>query len=607
MPRKSLLLFASICFILIIASRQALADDPFAGSFTGAKISIDIVAAPNGYTGTIHYGQQSYPIKAEANGNSLSGTFSSGSSDFPFSATISGDNLSLTTAGTTYQLSRPAAAANPLAASAPPANPPPPNPLGGDAAANPPSAAPSAAAAPISAAAPDGYSTAAATAAGRAWVTQKQGITAVGDAIGATVADLSKFLGNNPTISGAFEDSKDNQSGGASFTATAGGQPIKGLIICQLANNTAKISVTYALASATPADWAALNTAARTPPPDPAIAAVHLTEFDFPDGTGSIGVADGWHVNSNSLVDPLNVTGPGGQTIGGGASIPIQSPDSTLVKQREQMQAQSDAQWRALGQQPRPPLPMPWIIAPLSPPDQALPVVFPQIYQMNLRQHRPTAQIDTITSVQDVPPVRKGCPAQILEYGVTRTTVDGVSSHYKCKVQWESDPVSSAAAGGPQGGWMLFTARSFSAPDATYDQDMITMQAMFRSMKMNWPQYMKVQNARFQAQLQANNQAFQQSIADQQKQNEARQEEFDEQNDQWAAQENAKSRAADDWIEYAGGYRTVIDTQTGEGAQVDLSNVTGIVSALNTSADDPNRYVQIPLRDIKDPVGEPER
>jgi hypothetical protein len=596
MRRKRLAITASILFLLTLSLRCAWADDPFAGNFTGEKISIEIVAAGSGYTGTIHYGQQTYPIKAQANGNSLTGTFSSGSSDFPFSASLSGDNLSLTTAGTTYQLSRPAGAANPLAANSPPANSP---------------SAPSPAAAssaPISTDAPPGYSTAAATSAGCAWVAQKSGITTVADAIGATIADLAKFLGNNPTISGAFEDSKDNQSGGASFTATAGGQQIKGLIICQLASNVAKISVTYALASATPADWAALNTAAGTPPPDPAIANVHLTEFDFPDGTGSIGVADGWQVNSSSMVDALNVTGPNGQSVGGGSSLPIQSPDSTLVKQAEARQAQMDANWAQMGRPPRPPLPSAYIVAALTPPAQALPVVFPQYYQMCVRLHQPSSQLDPnpITSVQDVPPIAKGAPAQILEYGVTRTTVDGISSHFKCKVQWESDPIMQVS-GGPQGGWMLFCVRSMSAPDATYDQDLVTMEAMVKSMKVNWPQYMKVQNAKFQANLQANNRAFQESIADQQKQDAARQEQFDRQNDEWAAQENAKSRAADNWIEYAGGYRTVIDTQTGQSAQVDLSNVTGIVSALNTSANDPNRYVQIPLRDIKDPIGEPER
>ena len=44
------------------------------------------------------------------------------------------------------------------------------------------------------------------------------------------------------------------------------------------------------------------------------------------------------------------------------------------------------------------------------------------------------------------------------------------------------------------------------------------------------------------------------------------------------------------------GVRDVYDTRTGQTHSVDLFNVNGIVEGLNSGANDPNRFVQIPLR-----------
>jgi hypothetical protein len=150
--------------------------------------------------------------------------------------------------------------------------------------------------------------------------------------------------------------------------------------------------------------------------------------------------------------------------------------------------------------------------------------------------------------------------------------------------------------------WMLAPLGDMTAPLASFDQDLITMQAMSRSIKINWDVYFKVDEERFEARLRANQIAFDERMKDQERQRVERMKEFDEHQRQVAEEENQRSRNADDWIEYAGGYRTVIDTQTGERGRVDLSNVNCIVDSLNQSANDPNRYVQIPLRDERNPV-----
>jgi len=583
-PRKILPLLAWCLLSLVIVPLRALADDRFPGDFTGPNLSIEIVSEGGSYTGTIHLGQQVFPIKAQATAGQLVGTFTSNGQDYPFTASLSGDNLTFTSGSHTYQLSR--NAPNPLG-NPEPANPPNPNPPTPDST-------------PASTNAPAGYGIAAATDAGKAWVTKKPGITTVAAALEATLPDLDTFFGSKLAIQGAFEDTKDHQSGAASFTATLAGQPIVGLITCKLGDNEAKISVTYCLASATPANWAKLNAAATTvTPPAPT---VPLTRIDFPDGTGSVGVADGWTLKSGSVVDPLYITGPANQSMGAPGLwwITIVTPDSPRIRQAQEQRRQLEDSYQRMGRQPSPSIPMNVlfpVVAPFSAPDQALPVVMPQFNVMQARAHVDVVTFERITSVKPLPPAQPGWTTQLLEYETTKS-VNGVPMQFRNRCTWSSNPP------GPYmpDQWTLSPLGDMTAPDAAFDKDLITMQAMSRSLKINWDVYFKVDEERFEARLRANQIAFDERMKDQERQRVERMKEFDEHQQQVAEEENQRSRNADDWIEYAGGYRTVIDTQTGERGRVDLSNVNGIVNSLNESANDPNRYVQIPLRDERNPV-----
>ena len=66
-------------------------------------------------------------------------------------------------------------------------------------------------------------------------------------------------------------------------------------------------------------------------------------------------------------------------------------------------------------------------------------------------------------------------------------------------------------------------------------------------------------------------------------------------NENWRQTEIAKGRSNADFVESIRGYRTVVDTQTGEKTSVDYNNVNEIVNSANEQ--NPGRYVQIPLRD----------
>ena len=83
------------------------------------------------------------------------------------------------------------------------------------------------------------------------------------------VGDLAGMFDGRPKITGAYEDVRDHSSGGAAFTATVRGQPVKGMVSCKMMGQAAAIAVVYARANATADDWAKLMAAGPAAPPRP--------------------------------------------------------------------------------------------------------------------------------------------------------------------------------------------------------------------------------------------------------------------------------------------------------------------------------------------------
>jgi hypothetical protein len=162
---------------------------------------------------------------------------------------------------------------------------------------------------------------------------------------------------------------------------------------------------------------------------------------------------------------------------------------------------------------------------------------------------------------------------------------------------------------------MWFAAHTLQAPDATFDHDLPVMLAMAGSEKINQDRVIQVMQARNQqmqqfsqqmaaaanAQMQAQYRQFQQdqqTRADIHQQQMAQtQAQYDAHNQQFANYEWQRSRNAADFNESIIGTRTIYDTVTGETGYANLSDVNGVVDSLNQAALDPNRFVQIPLRD----------
>ena len=207
------------------ASQSAV---PFVGTFSDGKLTVDLSAANGGYSGTITLGDQKYPATAQLQGQTLQGTFDAGSNHFPFTATMDGDGLILVSSDTTYRTHRIASAVNPLAAT-----------QGGNA--------------------PAGYGVINATEYGQVLGTDKPKATDIQSGLESTFPDLAQFFGQRPKIGGAYEDAKNQQSGGATFTATYNGQAIRGIVSCKMVDHGATIVVIYCRVDAPAGAWRKLT------------------------------------------------------------------------------------------------------------------------------------------------------------------------------------------------------------------------------------------------------------------------------------------------------------------------------------------------------------
>jgi hypothetical protein len=579
------------CAIVLITLAPALSAS--AQTYTDGKLTVHWTRSGDDFTGTFMLGAGQFPATAHITGTSLSGSFTSGPNQFSFSGSLDSTALTLKTGGTTYTLKIQPDAANPLA---------PANPLAG---ANPPATGPSNA--------PPGYTVIISADYGCAVSANKDGVTTMQAALEAAFADLTNFFAAKPMIGSSYQDAKNPKVGGATFSSTWNGNPIKGIVSCQLTDKGATIAVVFAHAGTAKADWDKLMNppqpaAAATAPPAPAIP---LAQHDFPDGSGSMGLADGWTTQTQTLAHTVVITGPANQQVALSISRTVQTPDSPMVKMRQQQEqwlAQQRARYPAMARVPATP-PPPMLVAAYTDPDTALQALFPQLNQMSLANKGPSVQLDQIVSSKDIPSHLPSADAKAAEivYKVTQSQ-NGNSQDFRVWMHFEM----SSYPGGTSWFWFVNTAR---APDASFDADLPVMRAMMLSTKVNEDKLKQIfaaenaalaQESQALAQAsQAESQALRQQAQDFSAQQNARYQAFRDQqqasfqahNEQWAADETQKQRATADFIEQIQGTRTIYDTQTGTVSSASLYDVNGVVDSLNQAALDPNRFVQIPLRD----------
>jgi hypothetical protein len=529
--------------------------DQWPGTYHDAQVILELIAKPAGdYEGKILFKGQTFPLTARGQAGQLSGTFRTADGSFDFTLTRSGDAVNLATGGKTYHLKSPAT--NPLAAGTPTSNP---------------------AAADTGSGPPTLYSVVASTESGKKLFVHKAEAKSVPAALGSALQDLSRWFDAKPNATGAFADAKEHRRGGAPFTATLKGQPIKGLVFCTLGDNGADITVTYCLASAPASEWAKLGssgetTASASPP------GIKLEQYDFPDGTGSIQLPAGWKTSARTCIQGVRIAGPAGQWVTLGQSYSVNMPKSFIVQNQLELAEQA----RRMGLPP--PKQIEMFVAPYSGPADALKNLMPQISRMSQTHGGPAVRLDKF--LEEPKPAQASFPngqAAELCFAVVRTA-EGVSTRYRSRARVETWVVGTGA-------WSMYFTE-LAAPEASFDKDLPTMLAIAHSLRMNSQAVQRETSRAIDAQN-TNFRALQRAHATQQQA-------FDDYFKSLQHNSLIRDRSITDFDEVIRGVRTVEDTRTGERTSVDLGNVDQIVDRLN--AHDPGRYVQIPLRDELFPV-----
>ena len=450
-------------------------------------------------------------------------------------------------------------------------------------------------------AAPAGYEVVRAVDSGKALSRRIPQAKTVRDALRTTLADLERYFGSKLHLRGAYEDTRDHLAGGAGFQGQFGGRPIQGIISCRVGPDGALVVVVYANGNAPRSEWTQLLAASPTEGSRPDSrstetassppGAASLKPYEFPDGTGVMGIADGWHTSARSCAGPVLVQGPADQSVGMGLSWSVSTPDSLAVQNHRQMVATA----RQLGS---PPPRLDMLVAPFTGPLDAVKNLAPQLSEMASRTGGRPFQIDKPALGQEMRPSVAGSRAAMVTYGLSEKGTDGRVRHYRAEAYLETSPLG-------QGAWMM-QGVIIRAPDASFERDLPTMRAMVYSLRENaqviqqkTQQALNAQSQWFQAQQQAHRQQVEGFERQQQAHREATKA-HDRQNKDWEKNQNATSRTHDDYDEVLRGYRTVEDTRSGVKTSVDLGNVDVIVDKLNEA--DPGRYRQIPLRDEMNPL-----
>jgi hypothetical protein len=247
------------------------------------------------------------------------------------------------------------------------------------------------------------------------------------------------------------------------------------------------------------------------------------------------------------------------------------------------------------------------LVAPPADPIDAVQVLLPQFSKRSAFFSGPTITFGKFISAKEVPSNVPNTKFAIADYTISQT-LNGQSASLRVQAELSTCPLGKTA-------WMYLAHYSIQAPEATFEHDRPIMMAIVKSEKVdaakmgevslqrNQQQYQAGQQilAAQQKQAQAINDMYKQNAQTQQRIHAAQQQQtqagYDAHNAQFRDDQLQRSRHAADFNESIIGTRTIYDTVTGESGYANLTDVNSAVDSLNKAALDPNRFVQIPLRD----------
>jgi hypothetical protein len=303
---------------------------------------------------------------------------------------------------------------------------------------------------------------------------------------------------------------------------------------------------------------------------------ISLHDYQFPDGTGSIRLTEGWTTNATSCNGLVVITGPADQTITMGFGVTVVTPDSTVVRMNQQLNANA----QRMGGRPTP---LNLFVAPFGGPVDVLQNLTPQFSARSQQNGGPDFVLDHLTKVKEIPPMLPRGTAAFARYGITIGKAGG-QKHSQVLARLEVNPIGN--------GTFMFSLASAAAPDATYKEDLPTMLAIMNSLHEN--------DAVIEGQTQQKIAGMNQRFAAQQQAQQKVQAAWDSYNKDMEHNQLITARSNTDFDEVIRGVRDVEDTTTGERASVNLGDVDQIVDHLNEYQ--PGRYKQIPLRDEVNPL-----
>ncbi len=427
---------------------------------------------------------------------------------------------------------------------------------------------------------------------------------------------LAKVCDARPTLTGAFADSQNKNKGGASFTAKLKGYDVRGLMFSGVAPEGGSSTVILTLATATSEQ---VNALMGFMPIE-----LKLKTYTFPDNSGSIGLPDGWTTPSTSATWGVLVRGPQGQGVVLGAIRNINTMNSMLVRQANQvyqMQLQNyQTQLRQYQQmvmmheqnpnipllgkppeKPTPPDPDPNVQFPqldFCPECHGAAEVFKYYYPITeakaRRRGKGYSHLEQVMEIVPAAPnpYERGSKADVAYFRVTDYDASGKATPIRVINRIATAPIIEGES------WQLGMT-IMRAPDAIFDRDIPVMNAIVNSETMN----MDVVNSQIQAageQVRKMGQEAEQRLLEQGREfREQQQDQFNRFEEQMAAQEQARHDFTSDFIEYISNVRRVYDNQTGETGEVPLLNSGDIVDDMNKETGDPSRFVQIPLRELR--------
>jgi hypothetical protein len=459
-------------------------------------------------------------------------------------------------------------------------------------------------------ASPGGFSVLGATQTGETLFVNLPSAQTLESAIIQTAGKLGDLFDGKPALSVGFADSQTKRRGGARLTAKLKGQDIRGWIFCSVANAGATATVVYAAVNASQSDVATLF--AFMP------AQVKMQKHVFPDGSGSIDLPPGWTTEQQSASFGVVIKGPAGQLVAIGNSVLVNTPDGLLAGTSQQtyqiamqtykMQMQAYQQNVAARrqypnilalQEPKKPVPpdpardMPQLIfcRYCSGADEVLKYFYPAAEERAKRAGGPYTTLDKIIEVvpADPNPLIANSKAGVAYLALTDHAGQNVTP-MRALNRIATYPVLDGRST-----WVV-GFNTMRAPDATFDRDLPVMNDVMTSLKLNMDVVTRQIEQNGAAVRKMGEESERQLLKQARQFNQQQAENFNRFESQQRAREQARHDSNSDFIEYVKGVRDVYDTRTGEMHSVDLFNVNGIVGGLNTAANDPNRFVQIPLR-----------